>query len=909
MPSPCTAFDSLRVLQAKSRPYAYYALHTLGALGYTQLERLPYAIRVLVENALRAHALGQADFDDVHALAGWRPRQQRRQAVRFRPTRILMQDFTGVPALVDLAALRDAVAARGEDASRVEPQVPVDLVIDHSVIIEHVGVPDALRRNMAREFERNGERYRFLRWAQGAFENLRIVPPGSGICHQVNLEHLATVVSNDGPAMGSAAIPLLYPDSLVGTDSHTTMVNALGVLGWGVGGLEAEAAMLGRALEVQLPDVVGVRLHGRPAEGTSATDLVLMLTQRLRKEGVVGSFVEFLGHGLDLLSLPDRATLANMAPEYGATCAYFPIDGETLRYLASTGREETQVAMVEAYARAQRLWRDGNTPEPSYSRVVDLDLGEVEPCLAGPRRPQDRTAVSDLEDSFESAFGIADLGVRRFAVAQEPYAVGDGSIVLAAITSCTNTSNPASMIAAGLLAQKAVRRGLKTKPWVMTSFAPGSTVVSDYLQRLGLQDSLNRLGFDVAAYGCAACVGNTAPLAADLAKTVADNDLAVAAVLSGNRNFEARINPLIKANYLASPALVVAYALAGSLRLDLLRDPIDMDENAEPVFLRDIWPSRTTIDAAMTDAIRPTMFRARYKRLFEGPPDWKALPVPAGATYDWDDDSTYVRCPPFLNLAGARADVPERIDAARILLLLGDGVTTDHISPAGPISGEGPAAEYLTNRGVGTDDFNAFGARRGNHEVMIRGAFANPRLRNEMLPERLGGFTRVFPEDHEMSVFDAAKRYRRTKTPLVIVAGKDYGGGSSRDWAAKGTALLGVKAVIAESFERIHRSNLIALGILPLQFDDGMSRRSLALEGPELLSITAEGGFSPQAIVKLSIRRDTTAIEQVPLRCRIDTAGELEIFRAGGLLPLMLTALEGKCGSDQRVDAPLPQSA
>ncbi len=893
MQAPSRSFDPLRFLELDGCSYSYYALSALGDLEAFdarrhRIDRLPYALRLLIENSLRAYAQGRSGLDDVISLMNWHPRHRRRATVRFRPARVLMQDFTGVPALVDLASLRDRVEDTGGDPSLVNPTLPTDLVVDHSVIIEKSQEGDALQYNMAREVERNAERYRFLRWAEGAFENLRIVPPGQGICHQVNLEYLATVVTS----AGSPETPLLFPDSVIGTDSHTTMINALGVLGWGVGGLEAEAAMLGRALEVPLPEVVGLRLRGGPAEGVGATDIALMLTQKLREAGVVGSFVEFLGEGLDSLSLADRATLANMAPEYGSTCAYFPIDAETLRYLTATGRPSAQVDKVKAYAQAQALWRDADTPDPEYSRTIDIDLGAVSPALAGPNRPQDRVTLGDLADDFKQRLGTGGRRERSHMVASESYAIRDGSVVVAAITSCTNTSNPAAMVTAGLLARNAVRRGLRSKPWVATSFSPGSTVVSDYLEDLGVQDDLDRLGFRVAAFGCGACVGNTGPLNHHLASTIAEHDLAVAAVLSGNRNFEARINPLVRANYLASPALVVAYALAGTLCLDLRQDPIGIDGDAEPVFLRDIWPSGVAVSAAVAKAVQPTSFVERYARLFEGTKAWQALCGGTGPTYDWDRRSTYIRRPPFSDLAGGNTDDLGRIGAARILLLLGDGVTTDHISPAGPIPEAGPAGDYLRGCGIETSDFNTFGARRGNHDVMVRGAFANPRLRNELLSGRQGGFTRIFPSGREVSIFEAASHYRRTHTPLVIVAGRDYGGGSSRDWAAKGTALLGVKAVIAESFERIHRANLVAMGVLPLEFPKGLSWRSLGLEGCELLSISAPEGLSPRARLVLSITRPRSSGQTVGLLCRIDTALEMETYRAGGLLPVMAKTLD-----------------
>lgn len=879
--------STFRSLPSAGRNYGYFSLRVLEELGYVRLERLPNTLKLLLENLLRNYELGRADFDEILTLSSWQPKQASRQRVHFRPRRILMQDFTGVPSLVDLAALRDAVVSSGGDASRVNPRIPVDLVIDHSVVVEHFNPIDGLQRNMALEFERNSERYRFLRWAQEAFENLRIVPPGGGICHQINLEYLAEVVSRTQLEDGET---LILPDSLVGTDSHTTMVNALGVLGWGVGGIEAEAALLGRPVEILIPEVIGVRLSGHVTEGTGAADIALTLTQALRQEGIGGAFVEFFGDGLNELSLADRATLANMAPEYGATCALFPHDDETLSYLSATGRNREQSALVESYAKAQGWWRYDGVAPPEFSRTIDFNLGQVSPCLAGPRRPQDRITVTDLKESFNASFVGSRTRERHFPVAGTGYAIRDGSVVLAAITSCTNTSNPTSMITAGLLARNAVARGLKSKPWVRTSLALGSVVVSEYLNRLGFQESLNALGFGIGAYGCAACVGNIAPLEKSLASTIEENDLNVVAVLSGNRNFEGRINPLIRANYLASPALVIAYALAGTVYRDFTRDALGLGEDAEPVYLRDIWPNKESISAAMSHATTSQMYCDHYASIFAAPPAWREILVAPTLTYDWDDHSTYIRRPPFLEHAATRLQSTGKVSNARILLLLGDGVTTDHISPAGPIGLRGPTADYLRERKIEESHFNSYGSRRGNHEVMLRGAFSNMYLRNEMLPETLGGFARLLPDDTVMSVFDAAARYRETQTPLVILAGKDYGGGSSRDWAAKATALLGVKVVIAESFERIHRANLIAVGVLPLQFVGSMSWRSLGIDGTETLLVVPQGGkLSVHCKMTLSVMRAPLSIqEEVTLQCRIDTLEELDTYRAGGLLPLVL---------------------
>ncbi len=791
-----------------------------------------------------------------------------------------MQDFTGVPAVVDLAAMRDAMVSMGGDAKRINPLSPVDLVIDHSVMIDHFGSADALKLNTDLEFARNRERYEFLRWGQKAFDNFRVVPPGTGICHQVNVEYLAQVVwTGDGVA---------YPDTLVGTDSHTTMINGLAVLGWGVGGIEAEAAML-------IPEVVGFKLTGAMKEGTTATDLVLTVVQMLREKGVVGKFVEFFGPALDTLSLPDRATIANMAPEYGATCGIFPIDAETVRYLEFTAREAGRVALVEEYAKAQGMWRDASSPDPEFTDTLELDISTVEPCLAGPKRPQDRIALSEAAQGFartRDAFSGA-TEARSAKVAGGDYDLRDGDVVIAAITSCTNTSNPDVLVAAGLLARNAVAKGLRTKPWVKTSLAPGSQVVADYLEGLGLQEPLDALGFNIAGFGCTTCIGNSGPLADGIVDAVNAGDLVVTSVLSGNRNFEGRVSPHTKANYLASPPLVVAYALAGSVTKDLLDDPLGKDASGNPVYLRDVWPSDAEVRDTVAKGVTTEMFRTRYADVFKGPEAWQAIDAGEGMTYTWNDRSTYVQNPPFFVGLAPEPEPFVNITGARPLALLGDSVTTDHISPAGSIKADGPAGAYLVDNGVTPADFNSFGARRGNHEVMMRGTFAS--IRNEMAPGTEGGVTRFMPSGERMPIYDAAMKYQNQGTPLVVIAGKEYGTGSSRDWAAKGTRLLGVKAVIVESFERIHRSNLVGMGILPLQFQDGQDRKTLELDGSETFDIFGlSEGITPRMEVPCEITRADGSRKEIALLCRIDTLDEVEYYRHGGILQYTLRKMNAR---------------
>ena len=827
--------------------------------------RLPYTVCVLVENLLRRAGTEHVSEQDVRALAAW-PKPDPDARLAFMPARVIMQDLTGVPAVVDLAAMRAAVARRGGDPGRIDPLVPVDLVVDHSVQVDAFGSDLAYERNIQREYERNGERYALLRWAQGAFANFQVVPPGMGIVHQVNLEYLGRVVQvRDGVA---------FPDTLVGTDSHTTMINALGVVGFGVGGIEAEAVMLGQPMYMISPVVAGIRMVGALKTGVTATDLVLTLTEMLRKHGVVGKFVEFFGPGVGRLTLPDRATLSNMSPEFGATAATFPVDAETLRYMVDTGRPPELVGLVERYAKEQGLFRTGDEQAPEYSEVLELDLSAVEPSLAGPRRPQDRVPLPKLRSSFEDAFGESRNGS----------ALGNGSVAIAAITSCTNTSNPVLMLAAGLLARRAVELGLQTKPWVKTSLAPGSRVVMGYLERAGLIQPLDQLGFNLVGFGCTTCIGNSGPLPDEVASRIEQDGLAVAAVLSGNRNFEARIHPQVRANYLASPPLVVAYALAGTVATDLSAEPLG-DGTSGPVYLRDVWPSTEQVMQALAESMGPELYEREYARIFEGDEHWRGLPVPAGQLFAWDPDSTYVREPTFFE---STADLSD-IEGARVLAVLGDSVTTDHISPAGAFAPSAPAGEYLVEHGVQPRDFNSYGSRRGNHEVMVRGTFANIRLRNLMLDGVEGGQTLHLPDGEQMSIFEASTRYREEGVPLIVIAGKEYGSGSSRDWAAKGSALLGVRAVLAESYERIHRSNLVALSVLPLQFQPGESAQSLGLTGRESFAIRGldELDVGSTVTVEVDGERTFTAI------ARLDIAADVKVFRAGGLLQMVMEQLVG----------------
>ena len=899
------SFSTLDSLQVGNLLYRYHSLpKAAAALG--DIQRLPTSLKVLLVNLLRHEDGVTVVRDDIQAMVDWLTERRSDREIQFRPARVLMQDFTGVPAVVDLAAMRDAVARAGGDPQRINPLSPVDLVIDHSVMVDHFGDPDSFDDNVAMEIKRNGERYAFLRWGQRAFNNFRVVPPGTGICHQVNLEYLAQSIwaeQIDGEQWA-------YPDTLVGTDSHTTMVNGLGVLGWGVGGIEAEAAMLGQPVSMLIPEVVGFKLTGKLREGMTATDLVLTVTQMLRQKGVVGKFVEFYGDGLADLPLADRATIANMAPEYGATCGFFPVDDVTLGYLRLTGRPAEVVARVEAYSKAQGMWREPGH-EPVFSDTLHLDMNDVEPSLAGPRRPQDRVPLGEVPTAFNDLLGLqlvpAATEVERLeseggggtavgGSCDEVRVILDGSehmmkngaVVIAAITSCTNTSNPSVMMAAGLLAKKAVERGIQRKPWVKSSLAPGSKVVTDYLEKAGLTAYLDQLGFNLVGYGCTTCIGNSGPLPDEISRAISEHDLVVSAVLSGNRNFEGRIHQQVKANWLASPPLVVAYALAGDSRINLLEEPLGLDQDAKPVFLRDLWPSNQEIAEAVA-LVEDHMFRSRYADVFTGDEHWQAIATSGGATYAWDGQSTYVQNPPYFADIDQPIQPLQPIEQARVLAVFGDSITTDHISPAGNIKSSSPAGEYLQRLGVSPEDFNSYGSRRGNHEVMMRGTFANIRIRNRMMGGEEGGMTVHVPSGERMSIYDAAMRYQAEGVPLVVLAGKEYGTGSSRDWAAKGTNLLGVKAGIAESFERIHRSNLVGMGVLPLQFTGGQSAATLQLNGHEKLDISGiDDNIKPGQLLRVIARRDDGEQIEFEVLCRIDTRNEVDYFKAGGILHYVL---------------------
>ncbi|MQA28258.1 MAG: aconitate hydratase AcnA [Luteitalea sp.] len=909
--STVDSFRTRTTLQAAGQNFQYYSLSALEASGFPEVARLPFSLKILLENLLRHEDGRFVKAADIEALAKWDVKSAAQREISFAPARVLLQDFTGVPAVVDLAAMRDGIVRLGGDPNRVNPLQPVELVIDHSVQVDYFGRADAFQLNAELEFSRNKERYAFLRWGQDAFSNFRVVPPDTGIVHQVNLEYLARVVMTDQRDGATVA----YPDTLVGTDSHTTMVNGLGVVGWGVGGIEAEAAMLGQPISMLIPPVLGFRLIGTMLEGATATDLVLTITERLRKHGVVGKFVEFFGPGLEDLTIADRATLGNMCPEYGATIAIFPIDAMTLDYLRLTGRDEARVQLVDAYARAQGLFRLPGDAEPVYSEVIELDLTSVEPSLAGPRRPQDRVSLKQAKSGFQSALpglmttqsqtgakmgGSAHVSAQNSpagaAVAEYPPAIGQlehGSVVIAAITSCTNTSNPSVMIAAGLVAKKAVERGLVRQPWVKTSLAPGSKVVTEYLRLAGLDTYLDQLGFQLVGYGCTTCIGNSGPLPEDVSAEVEVRNLVVASVLSGNRNFEGRIQQQVRANYLASPPLVVAYALAGRMTIDLTTEPIGISREGDPVYLRDIWPAEREIQETMLRAVNATMFREQYADVFSGDARWKELSFPTGDRFEWEPDSTYIRNPPFFDNVTLLPPPLTDIVSARALAVLGDSITTDHISPAGAIKVDSPAGKYLMQRGVQPTDFNSYGARRGNHEVMMRGTFANTRLRNLLAPGTEGGWTTYQPAGGVMSIYDAAVAYKEAGVPLVILAGKEYGSGSSRDWAAKGTLLLGVRAVIAESFERIHRSNLVNMGVLPLQFEAGVSVDSLGLTGRETFELAGIAeGLAPRGLV--TVRAYGDKIIELKTIARIDTPEELIAFRHGGILPYVLRQLVGR---------------
>ena len=874
-------------LTVDGKGYAYYSL-AKAAQKIGDISRLPFTLKVLLENLLRFEDGRSVSTDDIKALKSWLDTQKSDTEIAYRPARVLMQDFTGVPAVVDLAAMREAMAALGGDPEKINPQVPVDLVIDHSVMVDEFGKPSAFQANVELEFERNSERYEFLKWGQGAFKNFRVVPPGTGICHQVNLEYLAETVWMSEDAQNPGA-QVIYPDTLVGTDSHTTMINGLAVLGWGVGGIEAEAAMLGQPISMLIPEVVGFKLTGKMKEGTTATDLVLRVVEMLRQLGVVGKFVEFYGDGLDNLTLADQATIANMAPEYGATCGFFPISQETLNYLRFTGRDEHRVKIVEAYAKAQGMWRDSKTPDPVFTTTLHLDLAEVVPAISGPKRPQDRIALTDAA----TAFNKHEPAMTSSPVDGADYTLDNGDVVIAAITSCTNTSNPSVMVAAGLVARKARALGLTVKPWVKTSLAPGSQVVTEYLDRAKLTADLDALGFHTVGYGCTTCIGNSGPLTPPLAKAVESADLNVTSVLSGNRNFEGRISPHVKSNYLASPPLVVAYAIAGSMRVDLYKQPLGQDKNGKDVFLKDIWPTNKEIEDVVRECLTPQMFKDRYADVFAGTKEWQAIGGNAASqTFDWQDNSTYIQNPPFFEGMAAGAGKASNVYGARALAILGDSVTTDHISPAGSIKKDSPAGSDLTENKVQPADFNSYGSRRGNDRVMTRGTFANIRIKNEMVPGTEGGVTKYIPNGETMSIYDASMKYQKAGTSLIVVAGKEYGTGSSRDWAAKGTRLLGVKAVIAESFERIHRSNLVGMGILPLQFKNGETRQTLSLKGDEIFDITGvEGDLKPRQDIDLKITYADGKVKETKLLCRIDTVDEVDYYLNGGILHYVLRNL------------------
>ncbi|WP_258806604.1 aconitate hydratase AcnA [Pseudidiomarina sp. CB1] len=882
------SLKTLSTLEVNGKTYHYHSLpkaaEKLAAIG--DVDKLPTSMKVLLENMLRNEDGDTVKESDIEAIAQWLSERKSDKEIQYRPARVLMQDFTGVPAIVDLAAMRDAVGKAGQDPEQINPLSAVDLVIDHSVMVDKFASPEAFKENVRIEMERNFERYQFLRWGQSAFKNFRVVPPGTGICHQVNLEYLAKVAwtkEQDGKTF-------VMPDTLVGTDSHTTMINGLGVLGWGVGGIEAEAAMLGQPISMLIPEVVGFRMTGKLPEGVTATDLVLTVTQMLRKQGVVGKFVEFYGPGLDNLPLADRATIANMAPEYGATCGFFPVDQETLRYLELSGRDQDTIDLVEAYSKAQGMWRETGK-EPVFTDSLELDLSTVEASLAGPKRPQDRVAMPQLGSNFDLILeqdGKANEKDKKVQVPGKDYELAHGDVVIAAITSCTNTSNPSVLMAAGLVAKKAVEKGLDRKPWVKSSLAPGSKVVTDYLAKAGFTQYLDKLGFNLVGYGCTTCIGNSGPLPDEISAAIKEGDLTVSSVLSGNRNFEGRVHPEVQANWLASPPLVVAYALAGTTRIDLSKEPLGEDQDGNPVYLKDIWPSSKEIADAVS-FVDGQMFRNEYAEVFDGDEEWRSIPIGEGNTYNWSDDSTYVKNPPYFTEIDQPLPPMSDIKDARVLALFADSITTDHISPAGSIKHDSPAGKYLQANGVEVKDFNSYGSRRGNHEVMMRGTFANIRIKNQMLDDVEGGFTVHVPSGEQMPIYDAAMKYQKDNTPLVVLAGKEYGTGSSRDWAAKGTILLGVKAVIAESFERIHRSNLVGMGVLPLQFEDDQGVKAHGLTGHEQISIEGiNENLKPGQMLKVTAKKDDGSEVTFNVKCRIDTNNELQYYKNGGILHYVL---------------------
>lgn len=894
MATSLDSFNCRTTLTAAGKEYTYFNLKTAEKNGLSGVSNLPFSMKVILENLLRNEDGRTVKKQDIENIAAWLDNKGKGgHEIAYRPARVLMQDFTGVPAVVDLAAMRDAMVNLGGDAEKINPLVPVDLVIDHSVIVDKFGTPTAFAQNVELEYARNGERYRFLKWGQQAFENFRVVPPGTGICHQVNLEYLGQTVwtkDEDGKTIA-------YPDTCVGTDSHTTMINGLGVLGWGVGGIEAEAAMLGQPISMLLPEVIGYKLTGKPKEGITATDIVLTVVQNLRQKGVVGKFVEFYGPGLDAMSLADRATIGNMGPEYGATCGFFPIDGETINYLQMSGRDEDRIALVEEYSKAQGMWRDNDGENIVFTDTIELDLGDVVPSMAGPKRPEGRIPLEGIAEGFAEALATEYKKPNqiddRYDVEGEDYDLGHGDVAIAAITSCTNTSNPSVLIAAGLLARNAVAKGITSKPWVKTSLAPGSQVVAEYLEAAGLQTYLDQIGFNLVGFGCTTCIGNSGPLNAPISKTINDKGLIAAGVLSGNRNFEGRVSPDVQANYLASPPLVVAYALAGSVQMDLTKEPLGQDKDGNDIFLKDVWPSNKEIQEFVMKYVTREIYASKYADVFKGDENWQAVKIPDGNTYAWEDASTYVQNPPYFVGMGKEAGGTTDIKDARVLGLLGDKITTDHISPAGSIKAQSPAGEYLMDNGVGVADFNQYGTRRGNHEVMMRGTFANIRLRNHMLGPngREGGYTVHYPSREEVSIFDAAMRYKEEGRPLVIFGGVEYGNGSSRDWAAKGTNLLGVRAVITQSFERIHRSNLVGMGVIPFCLEEGTSWASLELQGDETVSISGLTDIEPRSKKIAVITYADGSTKDVPLICRVDTLDEVDYINNGGILQTVLRDL------------------
>ncbi|MES0869657.1 aconitate hydratase AcnA [Pseudovibrio sp. SCP19] len=882
------SFKAKQTLQVGGKTYTYFSIPEAEKNGLTGVSKLPFSLKVVLENLLRFEDGRTVTADDIKAVAEWLTTRTSTHEIAYRPARVLMQDFTGVPAVVDLAAMRDAAVSLGGDPKKVNPLVPVDLVIDHSVMVDYFGTTSAFALNVEREYERNNERYEFLRWGQSAFDNFRAVPPGTGICHQVNLEYLAQTVwtkEEDGETIA-------YPDTLVGTDSHTTMVNGLAVLGWGVGGIEAEAAMLGQPISMLIPEVIGFKLTGELQDGITATDLVLTVVEMLRKKGVVGKFVEFYGPGLDNMSLEDAATIANMAPEYGATCGFFPVDDDTLRYLNATGRDKDRIALVEAYSKAQGMYRDTHT-EPTFTDTLELDISTVVPSIAGPKRPQDRISLADAAEGFAKTmaeeFKKAGEETRRAPVEGRDHDLGNGDVVIAAITSCTNTSNPSVLIGAGLVARKARAKGLHVKPWVKTSLAPGSQVVTDYLEKAGVQADLDALGFNLTGYGCTTCIGNSGPLPPEISKSISDNDLVACSVLSGNRNFEGRVNPDVRANYLASPPLVVAYAIAGSLNINVAKDPLGKDQDGNPVYLKDLWPTTEEITDLIRSSITEEMFEERYGDVFKGDEHWQNIKVEGGMTYGWPPASTYVQNPPYFEGMTMEPTPLTDIEGAAVMGLFLDSITTDHISPAGAIKADSPAGQYLTSHGVERKDFNSYGSRRGNHEVMMRGTFGNIRIKNQMVPGVEGGYTTK--DGEQRWIYDACMEYKAAGTPLVVFAGKEYGTGSSRDWAAKGTKLLGVRAVIAQSFERIHRSNLVGMGVLPFTFKDGESWQSHGIDGTEKVTIKGVADLKPRQMVDIQVEFANGETKTIEALCRIDTEDELEYIKAGGILHYVLRNL------------------